>query len=111
MSISITQQYLSAKVKELRLAFEYQLKKQQEKEEQRAARAEQREQARIQKELEERRRKVEKEQAHYQTAYEKITAQLLAHPDDAGLLSRKEEMEHTLSDISKALNDIDYRQT
>jgi len=98
-------------VKELRLAFEYQLKKQQEKEEQRAARAEQREQARIQKELEERRRKVEKEQAHYQTAYEKITAQLLAHPYDAGLLSRKEEMEHTLSDISKALNDIDYRQT
>lgn len=97
-------------MKELRLAFEYQLKKQQEKEEQRAARAEQREQARIQKELEERRRKVEKEQAHYQTAYEKIIAQLLAHPDDAGLLSRKEEMEHTLSDINKALNDIDYRQ-
>ena len=98
-------------MKELRLAFEYQLKKQQEKEEQRAARAEQREQARIQKELEERRRKVEKEQTHYQTAYEKIIAQLLAHPDDADLLSRKEEMEHTLSDISKALNDIDYRQT
>ena len=110
MSISITQQYLSAKVKELRLAFEYQLKKQQEKEEQRAARAEQREQARIQKELEERRRKVEKEQTHYQTAYEKIIAQLLAHPDDADLLSRKEEMEHTLSDINKVLNDIDYRQ-
>lgn len=110
MSISITQQYLSAKVKELRLAFEYQLKKQQEKEEQRSARAEQREQARIQKELEERRRKVEKEQTHYQTAYEKITAQLLAHPDDTNLLSRKEEMERTLSDINKALNDIDYRQ-
>lgn len=110
MSISITPEYLRLKEDELRLAFEYQLKKQKEKEEQKAARAEQREQARIQKELEERRRKVEKEQTHYQTAYEKITAQLLAHPDDANLLSRKEEMERTLSDINRALNDIDYRQ-
>ena len=55
MDIAITQQYLSAKVKELRLAFEYQTKKQQEKEAQKAARAEQREQAKIQKELDEQR--------------------------------------------------------
>ena len=37
MSISITQPYLDAKVKELRLAFEYQQKKQQEKEELKAS--------------------------------------------------------------------------
>ena len=110
MSISITQQYLSAKVKELRLAFEYQLKKQQEKEELKAARAEQREQARIQKELEERRRKVEKEQAHYQTAYEKLAEQILQRPDDADLLQRQKELERTLADINRSLSDIDYRQ-
>ncbi len=110
MSISITQQYLNEKVKELRLAFEYQLKKEQEKEEQKAARAEQREQAKVQKELEEQRKKIEKEQTHYQTAFKKLQEQLSLHPDDADLLNKKSEMEKHLSDIDKALNDIDYRQ-
>lgn len=110
MAISITQNYLSAKVKELRLAFEYQTKKQQEKEELKAARAEQREQAKIQKELEEQRRKIEKEQTHYQTAFEKLKIQLEANPNDPDLLSKKAELENQLSDIDKALNDVDYRQ-
>ena len=69
MGISIDQNYLNLKIKELRLAFEYAQKKQQEKEEQKAARAEQREQARIQKEIDEQRKKVEKEQSHYQAAF------------------------------------------
>ena len=110
MAISITQNYLSAKVKELRLAFEYQTKKQQEKEELKVARAEQREQAKIQKELEEQRRKIEKEQTHYQTAFEKLKIQLEANPNDPDLLSKKTELENQLSDIDKALNDVDYRQ-
>ena len=42
MNISITQDYLSAKVKELRLAFEYQQKKHEEQEALKAARQEQR---------------------------------------------------------------------
>ena len=110
MDIAITQQYLSAKVKELRLAFEYQTKKQQEKEAQKAARAEQREQAKIQKELDEQRGKIEKEQTHYQTAFEKIQSQLQIHPDDPDLLDKKLQLENRLSDIDKALTDIDYRQ-
>lgn len=110
MNIAISTEYLNCKIEELHLAFEYMQKKQQEKEEQKAARAEQREQARLQKELDEQRKKTEKEQTHYQTAYEKLKAQLLLHPDDTDLLKKKEEMEHTLSDIDKALSDIDYRQ-
>lgn len=110
MNISITQEYLSAKVKELRLAFEYQIKKQQEKEEQKAARAEQREQAKIQKEIDEQRKKIEKEQTHYQTAFEKLQSQLEIHPDDPDLLNKKSQLEAHLSDIDKALTDIDYRQ-
>lgn len=110
MSISITQLYLSAKVKELRLAFEYQLKKQQEKEEQKAARAEQREQAKLQKELDEQRRKVEKEQSHYQSALSKLQAQLALHPDDPDLLDKMNQLNTHLADIDKALTDIDYRQ-
>lgn len=110
MSISITQQYLTAKVKELRLAFEYQQKKQQEKEELKAARAEQREQAKIEKELEEQRKKLEKEQTHYQTAYDKLKEQLNEHPDDPDLLRKKDELESKIDDIDKGLTNIDYRQ-
>lgn len=110
MGISVTQQYLDAKVKEIRLAFEFQIKKQAEKEEQKAARAEQREQARVQKELEEQRKKIEKEQTHYQTVFQKLEAQLQAHPDDPDLLDKKAKMEQQLSDIEKSLTDIDYRQ-
>ena len=110
MNISITQQYLNAKKKELRLAFEYQLKKQKEKEEQKAARAEQREQAKLQKELEEQRKKIEKEQTHYQTAFEKIKSQLELHPDNSDLLEKKNQIENHLLDVDKALSDIDYRQ-
>ena len=110
MNIFISYEYLKLKEEELCLAFEYQLKKQQEKEETRAARAEQREQAKIQKELEERRHKLEKEQIHYQTAYEKLNVQLLQRSNDTELLKKQEEIKNTLSDIQKALADVDYRQ-
>ena len=110
MNISITQKYLDAKVKELRLAFEYQQKKQEEKEAMKAAREAQREQAKVQRELEEQQKKFEKEQTHYQTAYEHIISQLQQKPDDIDLLNKKSELENKLSDIDKALSDIDYRQ-
>lgn len=110
MNISIHQNYLDLKVKELRLAFEYRQKQQQEKEEQKAARAEQREQAKIQKEIDEQRKRVEKEQRHYQTAFEKLKLQLEQNPEDADLIAKKEQLENHLADIDKALANIDYRQ-
>lgn len=110
MSIAVTKQYIDAKVKELRLAFEYQQKKQQEKEELKAAREEQREQAKIQKEIEEQKKKIEKEQNHYKSAYEKLIKQLSSNPEDSELLDKKRQLENQLEDIDKALADIDYRQ-
>lgn len=110
MQIRINPQYLELKEQELRLAFEYQIKKQEEKEALKEARAEQREQAKLQKELEEQRKKIEKEQTHYKKAFEKIQHQLEQHPDDKDLLEKKIELENQLSDINKALSDIDYRQ-
>lgn len=110
MNISITQDYLSAKVKELRLAFEYQQKKHEEQEALKAARQEQREQAKVQKELEDQRKKIEKEQTHYQTALHKILDQLSSDPENPDLLAKKQELELQLVDIDKALENIDYRQ-
>lgn len=110
MDISIKHAYLNLKVEELRLAFEYQQKKQEEKEAQKAARAELREAARLQKEIEAQRKKIEKEQTHYQTAYDHLLKQLEQAPDDAALLSKKSELESQLKDIEKAMKDIDYRE-
>lgn len=110
MNISINSSYLDLKVKELRLAFEYQQKKQEEKEAQKAARAEMRESERLQKEIEIQRKKIEKEQTHYQTAYDKLIKQLEQTPNDTDLLAKKLELETQLQDINKAIKDIDYRE-
>lgn len=110
MSLSITPQYINSKVDELRIAFEYQQKKQEEKEAQKAARAEMREAARLQKEIEAQRKKIEKEQTHYQTAYEKLLKQLESDPNNDDLLQKKSEIESQLVDIDKAIKDIDYRE-
>lgn len=110
MSITITQQYLDSKIKELRLAFEYQLKKQEEKEQLRAAREEQKEQAKLQRELEEERRKIEKEQTHYQSAYDRILKALERDPGNTDLISKRNEIENHLTDVNEALTNIDYRQ-
>lgn len=110
MNISISSAYLTSKATELRLAFEYQQKKQEEKEAQKAARAELREAAKLQKEIEAQRKKIEKEQTHYQTAYEHLLKQLEQSPDDTALLVKKAELENQLQDIDKAIKDIDYRE-
>lgn len=110
MNISITHSYLDLKVKELRLAFEYQQKKQEEKEAEKAARAEMREAARLQKEIEAQRKKIEKEQTHYQTAYKHLLEQIKSDPSNNDLLDKKKELEEQLSDIDKAMKDIDYRE-
>ena len=64
-----------------------------------------REAARLQKEIEAQRKKIEKEQTHYQTAYEKLLKQLEENPDNADLLTKKSELENQLNDIDKAIKD------
>lgn len=54
--------------------------------------------------------KIEKEQTHYLTAYEKIKKQLENDPTNQEYLQKKAEFENVLADIEKSLSDIDYRQ-
>lgn len=112
MGISITQRYLDLKIQEAYLALEYQMKKQQEKEEAKEARAQMREAAKLQKEIEEQRRKIEKEQTHYQKALLTVLKQLETAPDEekADLLAKRDELEKELGDIEVSLKDIDYRE-
>ena len=110
MGLFIAANYIELKVKELYLAFEYQLKKQEEKEAQKEARAELREAAKLQKEIADQRRKIEKEQTHYETAYRKLLKQLEADPTNNDLIEKKTEIERELSEIEKAIKDVDYRE-
>ena len=112
MGIGITSAYYGMKLDELHLAFEWQQKKQQEKEEQREARAELKEAQRLARELEEERRKLEKEQTHYQNALEKINAQLLQATGDeaAAIEEKKAHIEQQLDKIDTAFKEVDYRE-
>lgn len=112
-SIEITSEYLQLKLDELRLAYEYKRKRQEEKEELRALREQQREEERVAKEIEAKRIELEKEQAHYQNALKRITEQLEAEQNEerkAYLEERKEELNDNLIDIDKAFADLDYRE-
>lgn len=111
MGISITPEYYKLKMDELFLAFEYQQKKQEEKEAQKEARAQLREEAKLAKELEAQRAKLEKEQTHYQNVLAALTSQLeTAKGDDkTAIEEKKKQIENQLSAIGKAFADVDYR--
>ena len=112
MGISITPAYYRLKIEELYLAFEYQQKKQAEKEEQKEARARMREEAKLAKESEEERKKLEKEQRHYQNALHKIDAQLAvaSDADRADIEQKRAELVQQLQKIDQAFKDVDYRE-
>lgn len=112
MGVSIVPSYYRLKLEELYLAFEYAQKKQQEKEEQREARAQMREEAKLAREIEEARKKLEKEQQHYNNALAKVNAQLDAasEEDRAAIEEKKSIIESQLQKIDKEFADVDYRQ-
>ena len=110
--ITISPVYLRLKLDELSLAIEYAIKKQDEKEEQKRIRQEMREQAKLEKELEEARKNIDKEKKHYSNALDKLNSQLegdLSDDQKNDLLEKKAEIEGQLSNLQKALDDVDYR--
>lgn len=110
--VSITPEFLQLKYDELNLAIEYAWKKQEEKEEQKRIRQEMREQAKLEKELAEARKNIEKEQTHYENALQKLQAQLESESSQEkkeDLLQKETEIKEQLSKIHKSLEDVDYR--
>ncbi|WP_110516503.1 DUF4041 domain-containing protein [Herpetosiphon llansteffanensis] len=83
MNILLTNEYLNSKLEELYLCYEYQLKKQREKEEQRALREQLREEAKLLREMEEIKIKLAKEERHFIKALESIESQLLKVNNEA----------------------------
>lgn len=112
MSIGITSGYYKLKIDELHLAFEYAQKKQDEKEAQKEARAQMREAAKLAKEIEAARLKLEKEQSHYQNALSKLDTQLANASDEdrPAIEAKREQLVRQLDKIDKEFKDVDYRE-
>ncbi len=111
--IHIADDYYRLKIKELNLAFEYQKKKQEEKEELRRKREELREAEKVAREIEEKRKELEKEQEHYQNYLKKINEQIEVEQSEERkkyLLEKKEELNNNVNDVHLALEDLDYRE-
>ncbi|MFS4091889.1 DUF4041 domain-containing protein [Streptomyces sp. AF1A] len=102
MHIRITDEYHNARVRELELTADFLQKKEEEKEAQREARAREREEAAVQRELDRQREKLDKELSHYQAALERLRER----GDEAGVA----ELQAKLAEIEDALQDVESRK-
>jgi hypothetical protein len=103
MSISISPDYLLLKLQELYLYHEYQVKKQQEREEQKAMRERMREEAKALKEIEEIKAKLAKEESHFSRALANIETQI----SRAASATEKELLEAEKSTIQQRMSEIE----
>ena len=112
-SIVLTEEYINLKIEELELAYEYAVKKQEEKEEASRLRAALREEARLQREIEERRQDIKKEKIHYINALSKVNNQMNNICDEmqiSYLQEKKLTIEKHIAELDESLKDIDYRE-
>jgi hypothetical protein len=113
MSASITHDYRNLKYDELYLAFEYQQKKQEEKEEQKRAREELREQQKLEQEIRQAREKIAKEKKHYIRAIAELESRLAETATDverALVLEKLGEVKGQYSELENEEKVIDYRE-
>ncbi|WP_218973257.1 DUF4041 domain-containing protein [Peribacillus butanolivorans] len=110
-NVSITKQYLNLKIAELYLKYEYEQKKQEEKEEHLAIKEQMREEAKALKELEKAKEKVEKEEKHFEQAIETLKQQLTETNENkqAKLLAKLKELEAQLEETKKNKADVLFR--
>lgn len=113
MSIALTQPYLNLKLQELYLCYEYQVKKQQEKEEQKRLREQMREEARVMKEIEDAKLKLAKEEKHFNQALAALEQRLQQPLSDAErtlVEKEKEQLQQKLAGIEKDKLDVLKRE-
>ncbi|WP_201755244.1 DUF4041 domain-containing protein [Paenibacillus glycinis] len=113
MNVLISPQYKKYKLEELHLAYEYQLKKQEEKETQKMLKEQMREEAKLQREIEEVRKTAEKEKKHYLNALDRAKKQFsdCENEDEKQLLQSKiNELQSQLVEIEKQIKEVDYRE-
>lgn len=113
MTVRLSDEYLNLKLDELRLAHEYQVKKQEEKEEAKRIREELREQQKLEQEIRAAREKIAKERKHFTAALRDLNLRLekcTNEEDRAPLLNKITEMEAGKAALDNEEKVIDYRE-
>jgi hypothetical protein len=113
MSVEISGVYLDLKLDELHLAHEFQIKKQEEKEEAKRAREELREQQKLEQEIRAAREKIAKERKHFTTALRDLQArleQVQSEEERSALLVKLAEVEAGRAELESEEKLIDYRE-
>lgn len=113
MDVEISRKYLSLKLDELHLAHEFQIKKQEEKEEAKRVREELREQQKLEQEIRAAREKIAKERKHFATAMRDLQARLNkaeSEEEREPLLAKLAEVEAGRAALESEEKLIDYRE-
>ncbi len=113
MTVRLSEQYLNLKLDELRLAHEFQIKKQEEKEEAKRIREELREQQKLEQEIRAAREKIAKERKHFTSALRDLQSRLEKTTSDeerAPLLVKIAEVEAGKANLDNEEKIIDYRE-
>lgn len=110
MSISITPEYIDLKIEEVKLALDFQQKKQEEKELQKELRAHEREEAKVLKEIEEERKRLIKEKKHYENALNAVFCQIEKNGETEELSKKRLQLENQINDTNIAIEKVDYRE-
>ena len=112
-SVSLTLEYKQLKLEELFLAYEYQQKKEQEKEEIRAAREAEREQQKLEREIKEARERIAKEKKHFTAAIKELEEKLKNETDakQIELITKNlEDAKDKFSGLEDEEKVVDYRE-
>lgn len=109
LGISVPPPYQQLKEREVRLAYEFALQKEREKEALREAREQEREARKLAQEIAAARKKLEKERKQYLSAYKEIAERLKGASDEerADLEARADELKAKLDDVDAAVADVD----
>lgn len=113
MTVELSSKYLKLKLDELHLSHEFQIKKQEEKEEAKRVREELREQQKLEQEIRAARDKIAKERKHFTNALKDLNARLEKTTDEderATLLAKVAEVEAGKAELESEEKLIDYRE-
>lgn len=109
--ISITEDFLNLKYEELYLGYEYEQKKEEEREILREEREQEREERRLQQEIEKQKRKIDKEILHYENVIDELEMKLLlaSEKEKEKIQEQIDKLKDKIEEFSDEKEMLDYR--
>ena len=110
--LSIRYEYVKLKIEELHLCYEYEMKKQEEKEKLREERAQAREDAKLQAEIKAARNKINKDIAQFNNALKELMAKsdTLKPEEIPEWKAQVSDLQKKIDQKNKEMEDVDYRE-